>query len=255
MYLLVPIWFPGPADIWPVVEDSYFFERPKSISLIVLKIFYVTKMMFLQNLLWKWSTPKHKIFWFNIPMNIMFSVKKFNCTKHLCPQIHYCRNIQYRVFCTHYFHFCFLKIETVHQVFSKVFGNQNVHFLCDMLLYWNWTHSFTIFFVKITVNCLIWHVSQAICKITRVFDFVINVPFLFQLWIFVVTMLSFENNFFIQVFVFYQINMTKGTIAKNVSSPRRKLNTHLISFTITYLSNWSFRFGCMSTIGCFSITL
>ena len=40
IYRFVPIWFPAPAsDICPVVDDSYFFERPKSISRIVLKSF------------------------------------------------------------------------------------------------------------------------------------------------------------------------------------------------------------------------
>ena len=140
-------------------------------------------------------------------------MKKFYCTKHLRPQIYYCRNVEYWFFCAHYFHFCSFKIVTIHQVFSKVFSNQNVHSLCEISVYWIWKNCFTISFVNITVNCLVWHVSKTICEIARFFNFVINILFLFQLRILMVAMLGFENYFCFQVFILYQINMPKCAIA------------------------------------------
>ena len=174
---------------------------------------YLDPAILLENLLRKWSTAKYKIFWFNISMNKLLSMKKFYCTEHLCPQIYYCRNVEYWFFRTHYFHFCSFKIETIHQVFSKVFSDQNIHFLCDMSLDWKWINFVTRMFIHITVNCLVWHVSEAICEVARFFNFVINILFLLQLRILMVAMLGFENYFCFQVLILYQINMPKCAIA------------------------------------------
>ena len=81
----------------------------------------------------------------------------------------------------------------------------------------------------IAVNSLIRHVSKAICEVARFFNLGINIPFLFQLRIFVSTIFSFENNFFMQVVILYQINMTKGTIAENAVNTLLVVTPYLIS--------------------------